>query len=163
MFINNLYSLAELSAKLGLPAKQVEAGLRNVNARPLTDSRKRVRYAYEAAWNYVHREINRQHYAAWEHEEERVDASELTAEVIARITLNWPEETISAFERILRMANGSRKVVFMLHKIRRIDPECPACGHFPWIAGYDGRQADSGVVLSIYVCPKCGYLFCRRL
>jgi hypothetical protein len=148
--------------KFGLPSEEVELGLRRSGARPLQDEENHPCYSYEAVWQYVHRYLNDGHFAAWEHETERVDASDMTDSLISEITACWPDPAHPGLERILKSANGSHNVFFMLHRILRIDPECPACGRFPWIVGYDGRLSRAGAVLSIYVCPGCGYLFLKR-
>ena len=162
MFVDESYSLAVLVNKFGLPAEQVGLGLRRAGVRPLEDQHSHTLYTYEWVWQYVHRFLNHGHFAAWEHDSERVAASDMTQARIAHITAGWPEVACTGLTRILNSVNGSHDVLFMLHRILRIDPECPACGRFPWIVGYDGRQARTETVLSIYVCPGCGYLFLKR-
>ena len=49
-----------------------------------------------------------------------------------------------------------------IYKSSTSQPYCPDCGRFPWIVGFDGQRTHNGVVLSIYVCPGCGYLFLKR-
>ncbi|GEM_PF-6681931 len=159
MFANEIYSLSQLVAKLGLPAEQVEIGLRRTGAHAVPNNHL---YTYETVWNYVHRYVNHMHFAAWEHQIERVNASQMTPDLVNRITAGWSESAIEALTRVLKSADGSNEVCFMLHRILRIDPECPTCGRFPWIVGYDGRQARAGAILSMYVCPGCGYFFLKR-
>lgn len=161
MFVDETYSIAELAHKFGLPTDQVELGMRRSGARAV-EPEGRATYSYEAVWQYVHRFLNHEHFAAWEHNAERVAASDMNEVLTAEITADWSESTRTRLARIIQSVNGSPGVFFMLHRILHIDPECPACGHFPWIVGYDGRQASTGLILSIYVCPGCGYLFLKR-
>jgi hypothetical protein len=160
MFVNETYSIDQLARKFNLPSAQVELGLRRAGVRAIDSQR--ALYSYEAVWHYVHKSLNSGHFAAWEHNIERVPASELTGELIDQIALGWPEDARAGLDKLLALAHASPDVFLMLHRILHIDPECPACGHFPWIVGYDGRQARKGIILGIYVCPGCGYLFCRR-
>ena len=164
MFIDETYSLSELADKLGLPSEEVALGLRRVGAGVPDEAHPRARthYTYESVWQYVHTFLNHGHFASWQHEAERVGASEMTEAVLGKITRDWSKPARASLDRILASANGSPGVCFMLHRILRIDSECPSCGRFPRIVGYDGRQAARGLVLSIYVCPGCGYLFLKR-
>lgn len=162
MFVNDSYTLRVLSEKLGVPDAELEQGLRRVGAQPVRDRRGRSLFTYEAVWEFVHRRLNHQHFAAWGRTEDTLSASELTAELMEEITGNWPGAARLRLADIVNATDGSTEVRLVRRPIRRIDPECPACGYFPWIVGFDDRQVAKGMVLSIYVCPGCGYLFLKR-
>ena len=162
MFISETYTLNELVAKFALPAKQVELGLRRTGARTLRDEDNQEIYNYDSVWRYVHQILNRKHFAAWEHDVERVRVSEMTDSILDQLTGHWPGKAREGLLTMLKSVNGSSEVCLLRYRLRRIDPECPLCGCFPWIVGFDGRQAEAGTILGIYVCPACGYLFLKR-
>ena len=162
MYADDRYRLKTLVKKFGLPAAQIELGLRRADARSRHDQDGRSAYTYEAVWQYVHTCLNHERFAAWEHNVERVRASELSDELVGQLTSGWPEKSREKLLDLLGSANGSTEVCLLRHRVLHIDPECPSCGGFPWIVGFDGRGADAGIVLSIYACPACGYLFLKR-
>ena len=162
MYPDDLYSLKKLVSKFGLPAGQVELGLRRAGAQSRHHEDGGSVYDYDSVWRYVHTYLNHEHFAAWEHDVERVRASELNDELVDQLTSGWPEKSREKLLALLGSADGSTQVCLLRHRVLHIDPECPSCGGFPWIVGFDGRGADTGIVLSVYVCPGCGYLFLKR-
>lgn len=164
MFVNDLYTLVELVEKFGLTSDEVECGLRRTGAKTVIvrDPEDHPAYSYESVWTFVHRHLNHEHFAAWQHNSEMVSVSEMTDTLSEEVTEGWPKVARLSLLDLLKSANGSSKVQFLRRRIMHIDPECPDCGRFPWIVGFDDRKVHNGVALSIYVCPGCGYLFLKR-
>ncbi len=164
MFVNDMYTLVELVEKFGLTSDEVEHGLRRTGAKTaiVRDPEDHPAYSYESVWMFVHYHLNHEYFAAWGHDSERVTASEMTDALTEEVAEDWPEAARLSLLDVLKSANGSSEVQFLRRRILHINPECPDCGRFPWIVGFDGREVHNGVVLSIYVCPGCGHLFLKR-